>query len=68
VTVLLSVQETVPSCDWVTIIITCQSVASVAVIYTGNPSGDPLVNITVLERFCEVTGVLNIYFMNLENS
>jgi len=23
VTVLLSVQETVPSCDWVTIIITC---------------------------------------------
>lgn len=44
------------------------SVASVAVIYRDNPSGDLLVNITVLERFCEVTVVLNIYFMNLKNS
>jgi len=42
--------------------------ASVGLIYRDNPSGDPLVNITLLERFCEVTGVLNIYFMNLENS
>jgi hypothetical protein len=41
---------------------------SVAVIYGDNPSGDLLVNVTVLERFCEVTGVLIIYFMNLENS
>jgi len=43
-------------------------VVSVAVIYKDNPSGDLLLNITVLERFREVTGVLNIYFMNLEYS
>jgi len=41
-------------------------VVSVAVIYRDKSSGDLQVNITVLERFCEVTGVLNIYFMNLE--